>query len=72
MKIITFNKADEEFYHIIVEENSVRNKISESKVSKDKMDYARLIGTTLKMWGVEKFKRYDDWAGTIIIEGELK
>ena len=71
MKIITFNKADTDYYYVTVEEDSIRNKISESKVKKDSVDYCNLVDRTLEFWGVEKCRKYHDWAGTIVIEGEL-
>ena len=71
MKIITFNKSDDDYYYVTVEEDSVRNKICESKIRKDSIDYGRLVNITLELWGVVKCRKYHDWAGTIVIEGEL-
>ena len=70
MKIITFNKADTESYFVTVEEDSIRNKLSEISLKKDNIDYDSLIKLILQIWHVEEYRRYDDWAGTIIIEVE--
>ena len=71
MKIITFNKADTDYYYVTIEEDTIRNKICECKVKKDSIDYCRLVNKTLEICGVSKCRKYHDWAGTIVIEGEL-
>lgn len=69
MKIITFNKADEVYYYVTVDEDCHRNRLSEIKFRKDSIDYSRLINKTLELWGIKDYHRFDDWSGTIIIEG---
>lgn len=68
MKIITFTKTDDKTYSVVVEEDCVRNVIFKATVSKDSIDYSRLIHATLDMWGVRVYNTYNDWAGTIIVE----
>ena len=69
MKIITINKADNEFdYLVTIDEFSSRNRIAFMSISKDKIVLDKVISKVCEMWNVKHYNKYVDNAGVILIE----